>query len=111
MKEEIVDAHRVIYMSKPWNKFVETVKAIDNKDASNYKAFCLKSRLQNRFPQLAFYQPRWRFTNEIVFAEDMSKGAVAEKALNSEEQSDWDKMDSDEDQEEVTVAQRVDDKK
>lgn len=111
VKEEIVDARRFIYMSKLWNKFVETVEAIDNEDASNCKAFRLKRRLQNRFPQLVFYQPRRRFTSEIVFAEDMSKGAVAERALNSEEQNDWDKMDSDEDEEEVTVAQRVDDKK
>ena len=111
VKQEIVDGHRFIYMRELRNKFVETVRVIDNEDSSNYKAFRLKRRLRNRFPQLVFYQPRRRFTSEIVFAEDISKGAVAERALNSEGQDDWDKIDSDEDEEEVTVGQRVDDKK
>lgn len=62
----------------------------------------------------SFTNPRRRFTSETVYAEDMSHGAVAERALNSEEQNDLDEMDEDEDEEEeeeVTEAPRVDDRK
>jgi hypothetical protein len=91
--------------------FLKRVRAIDKEDASNYKAFRLKKRLQDRFPQLVFHKPRRRFTSEIVYAEDMSQGAVAERSLNSEEQNDLDKMDDDEDEEgEVTEAPRIDDR-
>ena len=92
--------------------FLKRVRAINKEDASNYKAFHLKKRLQDRFPQLVFHKPRRRFTSEIVYAEDMSQGAVAERALNSEEQNDLDKMDDDEDEEgEVTGAPGIDDRK
>lgn len=47
-----------------------------------------------------------RFTSEIVYAEDVIPVAVAERALNSEEQNDLDKMADDEDEggKEVTEA-------
>jgi hypothetical protein len=90
------------------DEFLKRVRAIDKEDASNYKAFRLKKRLQDRFPQLVFHKPRRRFTSEIVYAEDMSHGAVAERSLNSEEQNDLDKMDDDEDEEgEVTEAPQL----
>ena len=112
VKQEVVDGHNIVYMSKLREKFVKTVRTIDNGDASNYKAFRLKKKLQERFPQLVFYKPRRRFMSEIVYAEDMSQGAVAERALNCEDQNDWDTTDNDEDEDgEVTEAPRVDERK
>jgi hypothetical protein len=111
VKQEVVDGHNIVYMSRLKDEFLKRVRAIDKEDASNYKAFRLKKRLQDRFPQLVFHKPRRRFTSEIVYAEDMSQGAVAERSLNSEEQNDLDKMDDDEDEEgEVTEAPRIDDR-
>ncbi len=112
VKQEVVDGHNIVYMSRLKDEFVKTVQTIDNQDASNYKTLRLKKRLQDRLPQLVFHKPTRRFTSEIVYAEDMSQGAVAERALHSEEQHDLDRMDDDEDdQEEVKEAPRVDDRK
>ena len=50
--------------------------------------------------------------SEIVYAEDMSQGAVAERTLNCEDQNDWDATDNGEDEDaEVTEAPRVDERK
>ena len=112
VEQEIVNGHNIVYMSNLKDEFVKIVRAIENEDASNYRTFRLKRRLQDRFPQLVFHKPRRRFTSEIVYAEDMSQGGVAERALNSEEQNDLDKMDDDEEgDEDPAEAPRIDDRR
>ena len=76
-------------------------------DASNYKAFRLKKRLQSRFPQLVFHKPKRKRTSEIVYAEEISEGAVAERVVYYGELSD-----SDDDEEgEITKEPIVDERK
>ena len=50
VKQEVVDGHNIVFMSKLRDKFVKIVQDTEMEDASNYKAFRLKKRLQNRFP-------------------------------------------------------------
>ena len=75
VRQKVVDGYNIVYMSRLKDEFLKRVRAIDNEDASNYKTFRLKKRLQDRFPQLVFHKPRRRFTSEIVYAEDMNQGS------------------------------------
>jgi hypothetical protein len=69
---------------------------LENEYASNYRTFRLKARLQERFPHLVFHTPKVRNRSEIVYAEDISRGNVAEMILTTEEQSDSDETENDE---------------
>lgn len=68
-------------MSRLRDKFVQTVLEEENEDASHYKTFRLKRKLQEEFPQLVFHKPRRRYDSEIVFTEDLDQGTVVERAL------------------------------
>ena len=60
----------------------------ENKDASHYKTFRLKWRLQERFPQLVFHKPKRQYYSDIVFSEDVNQGSVVERALTEDDQSE-----------------------
>ena len=81
VKQEVVDGHNIVFMSQLRDKFVKIVQDTEMEDASNYKAFRLKKRLQNRFPRLVFHKPKRKRTSEIVYAEEISAGAVAERVV------------------------------
>ena len=49
---------------------------MENEDASHYKAFRLKRRMQERHPELGFQKPKRRCNSEIAFTEDLEKGNV-----------------------------------
>ena len=83
-------------MNRLKNEFVKIVKDLENEDASNYRTFRLKERLQERLPQLVFHTPHVRNKSEIVYAEDTSCGNVAEMILVTEQQSDSDEMENEE---------------
>ena len=71
-------------MKKVKEEFVKTVAFVENCDASNYKRFCLKKRLAERFSQLVFYQPKKSNKSEIVYADNLCRGMVAEHYLKGE---------------------------
>ena len=93
VKEEIIDGHNIYYMSRLKDKFVKTVRDVENEDASNYRTYRLKERLQERFPQLVFHTPKVRNRSEIVYVEDFYQGNVAESLLISEERGSDDSTD------------------
>ena len=78
VKKNIIDDHRIFYMNRLKNEFVRIVKDLENEDASNYRTFRLKKRLQERLPQLVFHTPHVRNRSEIVYAEHTSCGNLAE---------------------------------
>jgi hypothetical protein len=80
-------------MSRLKDKFVKTVRDVENEDASNYRTYRLKERLQERFPQLVFHTPKVRNRSEIVYVEDFYQGNVAESLLISEERGSDDSTD------------------
>ena len=87
VKEKIIDNEEIYYMKKVKEEFVRTVAAVENCDASNYKRFRLKKRLVERFPQLVFHQPNKRNKSEIVYADNLCRGMVAEHYLKEESQT------------------------
>ena len=86
VKEEIIDGRNICYMSRLKEKFIKTVRDIESEDASNYRSYRLKERLQDRYPQLVFHTPKVRNKSEIVYAEDLDQGNVAESLLKSKEE-------------------------
>ena len=86
VKEEIIDGHNICYMSRLKEKFIRTVRDIENEDATNYRTYRLKERLQDRYPQLVFRTPKVRNKSEILYVEDLDQGNVAESLLESKEE-------------------------
>ena len=50
-----------------------------NQDGLGYRASKLKKRLMKIHPQLVFHAPSRRNTTELVFAEDLSTGTLAQQ--------------------------------
>ena len=72
----------------------------------------LKERLRERFPNLVFHAPKERNKSEIVFAECLSKGNVAESFLKENNETSQSKIDSsDEGQNTNQKKLNADDKK
>ncbi|XP_028410493.1 uncharacterized protein LOC114533190 [Dendronephthya gigantea] len=84
-------------MNKIKEEFVKTVAQVEDTDASHYRTYLLKKRLQVKFPELVFYLPKMRRKSEIVYAESLSQGAVAEAYLDDENQTLETEMDIEDD--------------
>ena len=80
VQKKIINDKEVMFMSKLYHEFKKIVSQTEGKDASNYRAFRLKQRLKNRFPQLVFHTPGHRNKSEFVFCEDLSVGSVIEES-------------------------------
>jgi hypothetical protein len=50
VKERIIDNYNIFFMNRLKNDFVKIVKDLENEDATNYRTFRLKARLQERLP-------------------------------------------------------------
>ncbi|KAK6186657.1 hypothetical protein SNE40_005943 [Patella caerulea] len=68
--ERIIDNDEILYMSKLLTVFKSYVEKVENLKASDYSLSNLKSRLQLKFPQLAFSHLSYDLNSEIVFVED-----------------------------------------
>ena len=80
VQKKIINDKEVMFMSKLYHEFKKIVSQTEGKDASNYRAFRLKQRLKNQFPQLVFHTPSHRNKSEFVFCEDLSVGSVIEES-------------------------------
>ena len=94
VKGKLIDNEEIYYMKKIEEEFVRTVAEVENCDASNYRRFRLKERLLEKFPQLVFYAPKQRNKSEIVYAQSICQGVVAEHYLNEESQTSQSEMES-----------------
>ena len=68
-------------MGQLHSMFLKQVQLTENIDASGYRVFRLKRRLQRDFPQLVFHGPQMRNVSEFVFVEEV---CVADIVDNSE---------------------------
>ena len=84
VRRKVIEGNNVYYMSQVKEEFINTVELVENADASNYRTFRLKERLQKRFPQLVFHTPTVRNKSEIVYAECTSTGTIAESFLEED---------------------------
>ena len=94
VKEKLIDNEEIYYMKKIEAEFVRTVATVENCDASGYRRFRLKERLIERFPQLVFHTPYERNRSEIVYAQTICQGVVAEHYLDEESQTSQSEMES-----------------
>eukprot|EP00112_Aurelia_sp_Birch-Aquarium-sp1_P021302 Seg5701.1 transcript_id=Seg5701.1/GoldUCD/mRNA.D3Y31 product="hypothetical protein" protein_id=Seg5701.1/GoldUCD/D3Y31 len=78
----IEEKTRSITCSKFFAKFVEIVHEKEGLDASNYKAFRLKTRLQNAYSQLVFMNIPRRNHGEVVFCETFITGSNLKESLS-----------------------------
>eukprot|EP00794_Sanderia_malayensis_P012432 gene12432-13717_t len=86
IQNNIIEKGKIYYMKTLKEKFVKTVEEMEDCSASSYRTFRLKERLIRKFPQLVFHTPRKRNKSEIVYAEDLRKGSVAESYLEEREE-------------------------
>jgi hypothetical protein len=85
---KIIKGQEIYDMKRVKEEFDKTVARVENLDASSYKTFRLKRRLKNTFPQLVFHTPNSRNRSDIVFAECLDRGKVAETFMSQEQKSD-----------------------
>ena len=112
VNEKLIQKGKIYFMNKVREKFVRTVEQVEVIDASNYKKCRLKERLRERFPNLVFHTPKERNKGEIVFAECLSKGNVAESFLKENDETWQSEIDSsDEGQNTNRKKLNADDKK
>ena len=97
MKKEIIENENIYFMKKVKQEFINVVARVEDADASNYRTFRLKERLQKRFPQLVFHVPKERNKSEVVFAECINTGNVAESYLNQDFESSQSEMETEDD--------------
>ena len=80
---EVIKGKAIKYMKELLSKFIVIVKETEKVDASKYRAFSLKQRLINSYPQLVFLMQKYRTVGEIVYAENLRPSDfVGEHMLN-----------------------------
>eukprot|EP00794_Sanderia_malayensis_P001845 gene1845-2078_t len=93
---QIREHKEIKYMTYFYKKFLETVKEIENVDASSFRRFRLKQRLTKLYPQLVFHTPKIRNESEIVYVENLSsKDLVDDYMLNKGSDNEIDENDCD----------------
>ncbi|CAB4004110.1 Hypothetical predicted protein, partial [Paramuricea clavata] len=81
--EKIIQKHNVYRMTKLFQKFLHYVNMVEEKDASNFKASRLKTRLKVGYPQLVFFAPSKCTQSELVYVEAVSAGEVLDNLPDS----------------------------
>ena len=77
--ERLLKKKEILYMTDLCKLFIQMVKKAEGLDASHYRPYHLKKRMQKSFPQLSFHMPFARSKREIVFAEQLTSGGLAER--------------------------------
>ena len=69
--EKLLRQKKIFRMGQLHSMFLKQVQLTENIDASGYRVFRLKRRLQRDFPQLVFHRPQMRNVSEFVFVEEV----------------------------------------
>ena len=81
--EQMIQKHNIYGMTKLFQKFLHYVNMVEEKDASNYKASRLKTRLKVDYPQFVFFAPSKCTQSELVNVESVSAGEVLDNLPDS----------------------------
>ena len=76
IEQKLIAKKKICYMSQLSRMFLEIVKRTENVHAESFRAFRLKEKLMNKYPQLVFHTPKVRNVSEMVYVEDLSAGDV-----------------------------------
>lgn len=79
VRKRLLKKKEILCMTNLCKLVIQIVKEAEGLDASNYRPYRLKKRLQKSFPQLSFHMPFARSKSEIVFAEELTSGELAER--------------------------------
>ncbi|XP_071810813.1 uncharacterized protein [Apostichopus japonicus] len=82
---QIFKKHEIYRMNKLRLHFIKMVKKVQDVDASSYRTFKLKKRLQRCYPHLQFIKPNKRNDSEIVLSRLLEAKDIAEEALTYED--------------------------
>ena len=74
--KKVIQKHKVYRMTKLFQKFLHYVNMVEEKDASNFKASRLKTRLKVDYPQLVFSTSSKCTQSELVYVAKVSAGEV-----------------------------------
>ena len=75
-RQKLIENENISFMRKVKQEFINVVAQVEDADASNYRTFRFKERLQERFPQLVLHVPKEQNKSEIVFAKCINTGIV-----------------------------------
>lgn len=78
---------------------------------SNFKTCHFRKKLEERFPQLVFHKPNRGFAREIVYAAKSNYIHVAERALDTTDESDLETTNDEENVIQCDSKQRKEEKK
>ena len=102
--EDLVTNKNITYMSRLYRKFINVVKRVEGKDASNFRKFRLKERFIKSYPQLVFLTPTWRNLSEIVFVENLCTEDILKDGEHNYDISDDDNSDDDNNDDQIAGA-------
>ncbi|XP_071847519.1 uncharacterized protein [Apostichopus japonicus] len=85
--EEILKQQGAIRMTKLTAQFIKTVKEVQGIDASSYRSYNLKKRLQGSYPQLQFLRPTRRYESEVVISRTVEAQNLALNLVNLQDEA------------------------
>ena len=77
--ERLLKKKEILYMTDLCKLFIQIVKDAEGLGAPHYRPYRLKKRQQKSFSQLSFHMPFARSKSEIVFAEMLTSGELADR--------------------------------
>ncbi|PIK48894.1 hypothetical protein BSL78_14229 [Apostichopus japonicus] len=80
--EQILKQQGAIRMTKLTAQFIKMVKEVQGIDASSYRSYNLKKRLQGSYPQLHFLRPTRRYESEVVISRTVEAQDLAVNLVN-----------------------------
>ena len=81
IETEVIGDKKIMYLKDILEKFVTVAKVIENVDASKCRAFKLKQRLMESYPQLVFCVHKIRNVSEIVYVENLDSSELVEEHM------------------------------
>ncbi|XP_071821662.1 uncharacterized protein [Apostichopus japonicus] len=82
--QKIIVEKNIYLFTKLKKQFCKAVKDVEGIDASGYKTYNLKQRLQRRYPQLCFLKPKKIYASEMVYIETLSTEEIVPGVMGSE---------------------------
>ena len=90
--KKIIAEKKIMHMATIFERFLNIVKEEEDIDASGFRSFRLKDRLQKSYHQLVFFTPRMRNKSEMVYVENLSSEDILDEHMTIKEQVSGESM-------------------
>ena len=81
--DPLMQQKKIMYMTHLYLRFLKIVKEVEGLDASSFRRFRLKERLQKLYPQLVFHTPKIRNQSEIVYTENLCSEDLVDEHMSN----------------------------